>query len=254
MDFVQLPVDGNPKNKKWLLYDASFDYEIGEFDGKTFTSDKKSYLGDYGPKNFYAGQTFSNSPDKRTVMIGWMNGGGIFQKAEMPFNQQMSFPNTLELKTTPVGIRLFRWPIKEIDKLYVKTLKLSNLSVEDAVKKLSDINVELMDLTIEFETKSILKLIIRGCEVTYDANLKMFNFGKSKLPAPTCNGKVSLRVLVDRASMELFANSGAAVATSYANFISGNKQISISAEGDIKINSLIINELKSSNAKTSCAS
>ena len=41
MDFVHLPVDGDPNNKKWLLFDASFDYEIGEFDGKTFTTDKK---------------------------------------------------------------------------------------------------------------------------------------------------------------------------------------------------------------------
>jgi sucrose-6-phosphate hydrolase SacC (GH32 family) len=46
MDFVELPVDGDEKNKKWLLYDASFDYEIGEFDGKTFTTDKKAYQGD----------------------------------------------------------------------------------------------------------------------------------------------------------------------------------------------------------------
>ncbi len=246
MDFVELPIDGNENNKKWLLYDASFDYEIGDFDGEKFSSDTKSYLGDYGPKNFYAGQTFSNSPDNRTVMMGWMNGGGIFQKASMPFNQQMSFPNTLELKTTAEGIRLFRWPIKEIEKLYVKTLKLSNLSVADAVKKLSDINVELMDMTIEFETKSSLKLIIRGCEVTYDANLKLVVFGKTKLPAPECNGKVSLRMLVDRASIELFANDGATAATSYASFIPDNKQLSISADGETKINTLIINTLKSS--------
>ena len=34
MDMVELPVDGDKSNKKWLLYDASFDYEIGDFDGK----------------------------------------------------------------------------------------------------------------------------------------------------------------------------------------------------------------------------
>ncbi len=53
MDFVELPVDGDKNNKKWLLYDASFDYEIGDFDGKTFTTDKKIYKGDSGT-DFYA--------------------------------------------------------------------------------------------------------------------------------------------------------------------------------------------------------
>ena len=48
MDLVELPVDGDVNNKKWLLYDASFDYEIGEFDGNTFTSDKQAYKGDFG--------------------------------------------------------------------------------------------------------------------------------------------------------------------------------------------------------------
>ncbi len=48
MDLVELPVDGDPKNKKWLIYDASFDYEIGTFDGTSLTTDKISYLGDLG--------------------------------------------------------------------------------------------------------------------------------------------------------------------------------------------------------------
>ena len=246
MDLVELPVDGNKNNKKWLLYDASFDYEIGDFDGKVFSSDKKTYLGDYGP-NFYAGQSFSNSPDNRTVMMGWMKGGGsIFQKASMPFSQQMSFPNTLELKSTPDGIRLFRWPIKEIEKLYIKTIKLSNLSVADAAKKLADVNVDLMDMTLEFEPKSTLKFIIRGCEVTFDAKLRMFVFGKAKIPATEFNGKVSLRLLVDRTSIELFANNGAVAATSYANFVTDNRQMSIEAVDEMQINTLIISILKSS--------
>ena len=31
MDFVELTVDGDNSNKKWLLYDASFDYEISGY-------------------------------------------------------------------------------------------------------------------------------------------------------------------------------------------------------------------------------
>lgn len=247
MDFVELPVDGNLNHKKWLIYDASFDYEIGDFDGKTFTSDKKSYPGDFG-KNFYAAQTFNNSPDSRTVMIGWMNqgNGSAFVKAGMPFNQQMSFPSTLELRTTPEGIRLYRWPIKEIEKLYTKTYKIKNLSVEDANRKLAGIKAELIDLSVEFEPKNTVLISIRGAEITYDAEKERFSYGINHVAAPAINGKVKLRVLLDRTSLELFANKGAAVATFYMVPDSNNRNISISAKGNDTINSLTIHELKSS--------
>ena len=247
MDFVELPVDGNKDNKKWLLYDASFDYEIGNFDGKTFTTDKKVFKGDFGT-NFYAAQSFNNSPDDRTVMIGWMNQGknSVFQNAGMPFNQQMSFPTTMELRTTPEGVRLYRWPVKEVEKLYTKSYKFKNLSVEKTEKKLSSVKAELIDMSIEFEPKNSIKLTIRGLEVAYDQKNGQFAFGTSKVAAPTIDGKVKLRVLLDRASIELFANEGAAVSTSYAVPEVGNYSISLSADGNTKINSLVINELKSS--------
>jgi fructan beta-fructosidase len=46
----------------------------------------------------------------------------------MPFNQCMSFPTTMELRTTDDGIRLYRWPVKEIEELYVKSHIFRNLS------------------------------------------------------------------------------------------------------------------------------
>ena len=244
MDFVELPVDGNANNKKWLLYDASFDYEIGTFDGKTFSSDKKSFIGDLGP-NFYAGQTFNNCPDKRTVMIAWMRGGNIFQKTEMPFSQQMSFPTTLELKTTPEGIRLYRWPIKEIEKLYTKTDKFNDLSLEKTNQKLAQIKAELIDLSLQFETKNQLMISIRGLDVIYDSKTDSISFGKTRIPVPAFQNKVSLRILLDRTSLELFVNNGASVATFYAVPKPENQRITISGENEAKINSLIINELKS---------
>ena len=33
----------------------------------------------------------------------------------MPFNQQLSFPCELTLRSTPRGPRLFKWPVKEIE-------------------------------------------------------------------------------------------------------------------------------------------
>ena len=125
MDMVELPVDGDKSNKKWLLYDASFDYEIGDFDGKSFTTDGKVGKGDLG-KHYYAAQTFNNSPDDRVIIIGWMateeirinspRDKNIFIENKTSWNQQMSFPSKMELKTTKKGVKLFRTPIKEIER------------------------------------------------------------------------------------------------------------------------------------------
>ena len=254
MDFVHLPVDpstsknyaetsGNPDNKKWLLFDASFDYEIGEFDGKTFTTDKKVGLGDFG-KNYYAAQTFNNSPDGRTVVIGWMRGSD-FNKVGMPFNQQMSFPTTMELRTTADGVKLFRWPIKEIESLYTKKHELANRPIAEMGEALSGIDADLIDASIEFDPKQTgnIEWNLRGLKVSYDAAKQQFIYNGARLAAPAVNGKVKLRVLVDRGSIELFANDGAAVATHFALPDPENRSVTLSGNGSV---SLVINELKSS--------
>lgn len=243
MDFVHLPVDGDLNNKKWLLFDASFDYEIGEFDGTTYTTDKKVGLGDFG-KNYYAGQTFNNSPDGRTVIIGWMRHSNL-DKVGMPFNEQMSFPTTMELRTTPDGVKLFRWPIKEIESLYTKRHEFTNRPVAELADALRGIDTDLIDASIEFDPKKTgdVEWSLRGLKVSYDADKQQFIYQGSRLAAPMVNDKVKLRVLVDRGSVELFANDGAAVATHFALPDPENRSISLSGNGSV---SLVINELKSS--------
>ena len=242
MDFVHLPVDGDPADKKWLLFDASFDYEIGEFDGKTFTTDGKVGLGDFGP-NYYAAQTFNNSPDGRTVVIGWMRKSN-FDKVGMPFNQQMSFPTTMELRSTPDGIKLFRWPIQEIEILYTKMHEFTNRPIKELAAELNGIEADLIDASIEFDPKETgnIEWTLRGLKVGYDTDKEQFIYEGSRLAAPPVDGKVKLRVLVDRGSIELFANDGAAVATHYALPDPENRSISVTGNGKV---SLSINELKS---------
>ncbi|CAD7694838.1 unnamed protein product [Ostreobium quekettii] len=218
MDLVRLPVDGDPDHQKWLIYDASFEYEIGEFDGQQFSSDRVVQRGDFGP-NYYAGQTFNDSPDGRSVIIGWMRGVDEvpFVRAGMPFNMQMSFPATMELRTTRSGLRLFRWPIDEITSLYAESMSVGETALQAANDKLADFEGELLDFQIKFaaDKQTHLVLVVRGQEIEYRDGA--FRYAGASLPAPPVDGAASLRVLVDRASVELFANGGAAVSTHYAD-------------------------------------
>lgn len=246
MDLVELPVDGDPDNRKWLLYDASFDYELGAFDGETFSTDGETLRGEYG-RNYYAAQSFSNSPDGRTVMIGWMRGGdeAPFLPNGMPFNQQMSFPATMELRTTDEGVRLFRWPVEEIESLYTGSLELGPVSLAEAQKQLAKFEAELIDFSLEFEATPATSLVItlRGKELRYrDGEIV---FGETRVPAKPENGRVSVRVLVDRTSVEIFANGGRAVATEYANFNADVRSVGLACDQNVRVTRLAVHSLQS---------
>ena len=245
IDLVELAVDGDPKNKRWLIYDASFDYEIGQFDGEVFTSDGSALLGDLG-QHYYAGQTFNDSPDDRTVVIGWMriDNDSPFIATGMPFNQQMGFPMTMELRTTPEGIRLFRWPIDEIESLYEDTIIIEEEQLSFASNALADFEAELVDLSIEVRaTTNEFSLHVRGLEIRYDD--EAFHFGETTLPAPANKGVIKLRLLLDKASLEMFANEGAAVSTDYAVAAKDDHSFRLSADGEVFVNRITINSLSS---------
>jgi len=260
IDLFQLPVDGDRNNMKWVITDASFDYEIGQFTGHGFETEGETHRGDFG-KNFYAAQTFNSGPDGRVVQIGWMNDRRPdcpFLVEGMPFSQQMAFPTDLTLRTTPDGIRLFRWPVPEIKSLYQKSHTFNDLTVESANKALSELKPELVDLSIEFAPgdDGVADLTIRGVKITYGNLMKLrtatgvrevkcFHFNGKSYPAPMIDGRVKLRVLADRASLELYANEGATVASSYEFAIPEDYTLSISASNEIQIHSLVVNELKS---------
>lgn len=95
-DLFELPVDGDASNTRWVLVvnlspggiagGSGGQYFIGTFDGVTFRSETTvtdgvqaddSRMADYGwldwGRDYYAAVSFSNVPDGRRLMIGWMN-------------------------------------------------------------------------------------------------------------------------------------------------------------------------------------
>ena len=65
------------------------------------------------------------------------------------------------------------------------------------------------------------------------------------IPASEVEGKVKLRVLVDRASLELFINDGQAAASFVMVPAADNRSISLEGNAAMKLDSLVVNELKS---------
>ena len=122
-----------------MLYAADGAYVLGQFDGRKFTPDSKQKERVwYG--NFYAAQTFSDTPDGRRIQIGWGNGIAF---PGMPFNQQMTIPCELTLKSTAEGIRMFARPVAELASLRGKSRAWHDLPPSSSENTLAGISGDL---------------------------------------------------------------------------------------------------------------
>ena len=55
-DLFELPVDGDPKNTRWVFWTGISNYFVGSFDGRTFTPEGPVRTAEQGA-NGYAAQT-----------------------------------------------------------------------------------------------------------------------------------------------------------------------------------------------------
>ena len=140
-DFIQLPVDGNEQNKKWVMIvninpgclfgGSATEYFVGDFDGTTFTCDTKPEVTkwlDFG-KDHYATVCFSNTGE-RVVAVPWMSN---WQYANItPIRQYRganALPRELSLYTKDGEIYMAANAVKETRDLRKETRTIGNISV-----------------------------------------------------------------------------------------------------------------------------
>jgi fructan beta-fructosidase len=207
-DFFELSIDDDPHFKKWVWTAANGNYLIGSFDGTRFTPEIGPLRSDQGG-NFFAAQTFSDIPvkDDRRVQIAWMARG---EYPDMPFNQQMSFPCELRLISTHSGLRLARMPIHEIENLHHREHAWADRPLPVGDNPLAFITGELLEIRmiIELKKAAAISLDVGGESITYSVAEKTLScLGHSASLSPK-DGLISLHILVDRTSIEVFANEG----------------------------------------------
>jgi len=245
-DIFPLPLDGNKKTIKWVLLGGSGDYMVGAFDGHTFTPETAKIKADYGA-NYYATQTYNDIParDGRRIQIVWMAGG---QYPDMPFNQQMTFPCELTLKSTSEGPRVCRMPVNEIRNIYAKNHKWRNMDIIPGNNLLAGIQGDLFDISAEIDlgNASEVGIKIRGSDASFSTkDQKITCLGKSADLKPI-NNRIKLRILVDRSSIELFANDGRVSMSSCFVPDPANRNLDLyTTGGTAKVIAINIHELKS---------
>ena len=250
-DLFDMPVDGDPADTRWVFWAGDSTHAIGAFDGRTFTWEGAIQLPpiiwDRNGAPGYAAQTFNDIPaaDGRRIQISWLRHG---RYPGMPFSQQALFPCELTLRTTPGGIRLFREPIREIEGLYRGTWRWQNEPLTGGGKAIGGPGGELLDVRAEIEPGDIatVDLEVRGIAVTYEARAQVLCCQNAVVALAPVRNRIKLRILVDRTSLEIFANNGCAAMAFGCLPQVDDRAVLISAEGGAgRLIDLTVHELRS---------
>ncbi|MCK8494571.1 glycoside hydrolase family 32 protein [Spirosoma sp. RP8] len=243
-------------------------YFLGDFDGKAFKAySKETKWMDFGPDN-YAGVTFSNTGN-RTVLMGWMNNWQYADKVPTsPWRGATTVPREMGLKAVGKELYLTSTPIKELNVLDEPGVSLKNLTVKDSYdltaktkKETSLFKLELTapataDFSVVLANKQGNELV-----VGYDKKANTYYIDRSKsgkidfekgfgkrhtAPRLSADANLSMTLLADVASVELFADGGLTVMTEIFFPESDMTQLSIKSAQGIAISSLKLTPLNAS--------
>jgi sucrose-6-phosphate hydrolase SacC (GH32 family) len=249
-DIFELPVDNNSHDKKWVLMDASFDYLIGSFNGTNFVPESKKLRADLGASSYvYACQSWKRG-DAPPVQMAWLRylGSPNAMPARTTWYGQMTFPCELTLKTVADGVRVCRQPVKAIEKLYEGQEKYPESTLSAGKNPLANLEGQQLDIQadIDLGSASAITMNIRGVDLRYSVASEQLTLDKTKAPLKLSGKRLRLRLLVDRSSLEIFAEEGQ-VSISRVFFFDPNKKgFSLQSEGgDAQVKSLIVHHLKS---------
>jgi fructan beta-fructosidase len=247
-DLFELPIDGKNAwvlllsfNPGGLYGGSGAQYFVGDFDGKTFTpkyETKKVNWLDYGADN-YAAVTYNNAPNNRRILIGWMSNWQYASGLKStPWTGAMTVPHEISLVNKNNEIFLSHQPIKEIDSLRnSKPFTLKNQKILNEFK-LTKVRGNQLDITMTIHPGNsnnsgirVLQSKDEQTEIGYDSKTKSIYInrgatsisetnadlgGIQSFPVQLKDGKISIRILIDRSSVEVFTSDGLGVITDLA--------------------------------------
>jgi levanase/levanbiose-producing levanase len=294
-DLFPLAVDGDPDNIKWVLIvnvnpgavagGSGGQYFIGHFDGARFHPDAGSLAAPAGVSSLgdsvtaaaalqqclwldwgrdcYASVSFSNAPDDRRIVIGWMNNWDYANDLPTtPWRSSMTIARELRLITINGSARLVQQPVlagpcaseepaTAKDRLNADTVELRNsaLQLPDAVPgKAQIIEAEILPGSAErvdfrlFGTSDGSKGTLLGYNTASgqlildrrrSGNTGFHEKFASVESAPLVleDGVLRLQIVVDHCSVEVFAQGGKVVLTDLIFPETENRENWLSAVG-----------------------
>lgn len=278
-DLFELPVDGDPNTKKWVMIasignsneyaeGSRTQYFVGHFDGERFTNDNdpETVLWiDHGRDN-YAGVTWSDIPkeDGRRLFIGWMSNWKYANHTPTEaWRSAMTLPRSLSLQAGLEGTRLIQSPIAELEMLRLKKIEWKDLEITPGNNIFSDVSGDILEIVAEFELDTALEFgfKVRKTEdqetvIGYDkAEQTLFIDRTRSGVANFCEyfpckhgaalvpnqNRIKMHIFVDWSAVEVFGNDGAVAMTDqiFPDRTSTGLEL-YAKEGSVKLVSLML--------------
>ena len=176
---------------------------------------------DYG-LDFYAPQT-TLTPDGRRVMIAWLQSWDNYLSPEsLAWGGMMTIPRELQIKEG----RLYQNPVRELEQYRTGKIQHEGVKIREK-QSLEGIRGRQMDLTVEIQGEDYDKFKIylamdekHYTAVIYDRREGILTFDRRycgdrrdrihtrEMTVEEKEGKLKLRILVDKYSVEIFVNDG----------------------------------------------
>lgn len=200
---------------------GNLNYETGDFSHGSF------HLLDYG-FDFYAPQTTIDSKGRR-ILIAWMAmWESIMPEQDHHWAGAMTIPRELKYKDG----KIISQPVPEIQSLREeKLISFENVKVTNE-QKLQGISGDCIELQLLIDAKQassfgfklrVNKETNEETLFTYDVKNSIFSFDRTrsgqgpkgirKAPVVLSESKLSLRIFIDKSSVEVFINGGEQVMT-----------------------------------------
>lgn len=241
-DLTQVPVEGEPGKKKWLLQmsmNGSMQYFVGEFDGANFKNQNpadKIYRPDYGP-DYYAAICYGQLPAGHLpVSIGWINNWSYANDIPTsPWKGAMSLPRTLSVKKINGEWILIQKPYGKFKSLRELKYSQKNQIIEKymALPLLSqqcEVDAEIKPTEGAITGIRIATGKTHYLEIGYDTEKKILYTDRSKtknqsfnknfetqnrfeIPYSLTDNRIRFQVFFDKSILEVFVNGGERVFT-----------------------------------------
>lgn len=238
-------------------------YVVGDWaPGQGFTPLTAFQPLDWGHQ-FYAPQTFE-APDGRRILFGWMGAFDMVlpTQTEDGWCGQLTVPRELRLDD---DLHLYNAPIDEFTQLRTDTVEAGAITLganqeRVIVQECQPCEVELSINLAESSAERIGLWIGQaeggdGVLVAYDDQMQRVvvdrgsarNGDRGYRAAPcSTEGRLELRVLIDKGSVEVFINNGQASVTSFVFPVEGARSVILRAEsGAATVDAVTVHQLGS---------
>jgi fructan beta-fructosidase len=232
-DLLRLPVDGVPRYVLVVGVTAggpgggsATQFFVGDFDGRTFTATDSGWA-DLGP-DFYAAASFAGLAG-RTVWLAWLNDWRYAAAVPTaPWRGILTVPREVSLRTIDGRVRLVQRPVPELAALRGRPVTVAEQPL--AGEAVLPVRGAALELLAEFAVApgGAAGLVVRRSADGREGTRIGWSDGRLELdrtrsgtvdlhpdfaagyagPLPARDGRVTIRVLVDHCSVEVFGGVG----------------------------------------------